>query len=55
MNQKNMTPEQALAILDQATAAYSGNRASHLQIMEALQVIRGLVASNVTPKTADKN
>jgi hypothetical protein len=38
-----MTPEQALDLLDQATAALTTNRASHAQIMEALKVLKDLI------------
>lgn len=35
-----MTPDQALQILDQATAALSVNRQTHNQIMQALAALR---------------
>lgn len=44
-----MTAEQALQILSQATGQVNLPRAAHLQIMEAIEVIRKLI-----PKQTDK-
>lgn len=38
-----MTPEQALSILSQATELVQANRAVHLQIMQAIEVLKPLV------------
>lgn len=40
-----MTPEQALAILTQATASVQANRDVHIQIMNAIEVIKELVSA----------
>jgi hypothetical protein len=38
-----MTPEQALQVLDQATASLNSSRAGHAQIAAALKVLADLV------------
>lgn len=40
-----MTPEQALSILDQATAALSMPREGHRQVAEALDILTEIVRS----------
>lgn len=44
-----MTPQQALAILDQATRRLKEERDIHLQIMQALQVLAEALAPKTQP------
>lgn len=37
---EQLTPKQALEILEQATSALTANRAVHMQILQALEVLR---------------
>ena len=43
-----MTPQQAIQILDEATANMSGNRQEHQQVMTALNTIRAIMRPTVT-------
>lgn len=43
-----MTPEQALQILDQATALLQVNRQDQIQIMEALRVLKAAIEEKPT-------
>jgi hypothetical protein len=38
-----MTPEQAFQLLAKATEALNASRAVHIQIMQALEIIKGLL------------
>ena len=38
-----MTPDQALALLDQVTQGMNMNRQVHLQVMEALRILKGVL------------
>ncbi|MBU1067265.1 hypothetical protein KKE60_05730 [Patescibacteria group bacterium] len=42
----DMTPRQALAVLDLASAAYAGTRADHVQIQTAVRTLARLVAAH---------
>jgi hypothetical protein len=44
MQNQKLTPEQAVQILDQATAQLNVSRAVHAQIVAALQVMQELAA-----------
>ena len=41
----NITPEQAINLVDQVCANFTGTRADHIKINAALECLRGLVAS----------
>jgi hypothetical protein len=43
MNQDKLTPQQALQVLDQATAQLAVPREAHIKIQEALQVLMAAV------------
>lgn len=43
-----MTKEEALSVLDQATAAVSAPRAAHVQIQQALEVLKQLIDKEKT-------
>jgi hypothetical protein len=45
-----MTPEQAIAILTNATAMLPANRAQHQEIIAALNVLTALIAPKSPPQ-----
>jgi hypothetical protein len=45
-----MTPDQALKLLDDATATVQSDRKGHLAIVEALQVLREYLAAQKKPE-----
>lgn len=49
-----MTPEQALSILDQATANFGGNRVQHLEIIKAIQILNEFIQKDKQPKEENK-
>lgn len=48
-----MTPQEALNLLDQAAAAVTGNRETHVQLQMAITVIRAELGKN-EPKPEPK-
>jgi len=49
-----MTPEQALQILNAATANLNGTREAHGQIIEALETIKKLIPTDAVKKIKEK-
>lgn len=52
---EKMTPEQALSILSQATELVQANRQVHLQIINAIEVLKPLVKQVLPLKEVKSN
>ena len=50
MSNEQMTPQQAIAILDQATALAPLNRRDHSNAIQALRLLESMVAPPTEPK-----
>lgn len=51
---KLMNTIQALELLDKVAQNYNGNRADHLQLQQAVEVLRGLITDVANEKVAKK-
>lgn len=49
-----MTPQDALQIVDQACATFTGNRQDHTTLLEAIKVLKEVVDSQEKPKKSKK-
>lgn len=49
-----MDPLQALSILDQASAAFSGNREAHKLIQEAVVTLQNLIQNSPQPQPQEQ-
>lgn len=50
MNNETMNPTAAVDLLDKVVANYQGTRQDHLQIQEAVLVLRSLVSEHTQPE-----
>lgn len=55
MENKTLTPDQAINILDQASSKFQGNREDHVLIVQSLEMLRALIGAKDSDELLNEN